>query len=115
MSSLQPGKGLTLKTDVIAETFRAEVLQGLAQSPRILKLIGILATASEPCRSYAEFTRKECAAVGVEFVLKAVGSAQNHNLLDGDGVEEAIIVANQDTSVDGIMARAFTALRRVYH
>jgi methylenetetrahydrofolate dehydrogenase (NAD+) len=109
----ESGKGLIIKADVIAESFRAEILQGLAQSPRTLKLVGILATASVPCRSYAEFTRKECAAVGVEFVLKPVGSALNPNLLDGEGVEEAIIEANQDTTVDGVMARTLTVLSQV--
>ncbi|KAH9009849.1 NAD-P-binding protein [Lactarius deliciosus] len=94
-----PPKGILLKADAIAEPFLAEVKADLAAvgPPRgPPKLVGILATASAaPSRSYAEFTRRQCTALGIAFELREVG--------EDAGVEEAIIEANADTSVDGIM------------
>jgi methylenetetrahydrofolate dehydrogenase (NAD+) len=107
--SLAP-KGVLLKADVIAEPFLAEVKQSLATLSRSRppKLIGILATTNAPSRSYAEFTRKQCVALGIEFELREVGPAlkkASEYCADGDGVEEAIIEANADDAVDGIMVR----------
>ncbi|KAI0047344.1 Aminoacid dehydrogenase-like protein [Auriscalpium vulgare] len=99
-------KGLLLKADTIAAPFQAEIRASLAQSTRARPptLVGILSTASAPSRSYAEFTRKQCDALGVRFVLKEVGAAVSGvDGVDGDGVEEAIIEANDDAEVDGIM------------
>jgi methylenetetrahydrofolate dehydrogenase (NAD+) len=97
-------KGILLKADSIAEPFLAEVKANLAavlsasSSRGPPKLVGILATASAaPSRSYAEFTRKQCTALGIAFELREVDQ--------DDGVEEAIIEANADSSVDGIMVR----------
>ncbi|KAI0797018.1 NAD-P-binding protein [Abortiporus biennis] len=103
MSVDNGGKGLLLKADPIAAAFREEIKASLAQSPRPPKLVGILSTASAPSKFYAEFTKKQCDDLGVEFVLKKTGSAIDSQLADGDGVEEAIIEANEDDSVDGIM------------
>ncbi|KAG6813041.1 hypothetical protein H0H92_014576 [Tricholoma furcatifolium] len=97
------GKGLLLKADPIAATFRDEVKVSLTQCTRPPKLVGILATSSAPSRSYAEFTKKQCAELGVNFVLKEVGAAASSDLGEGEGVEEAIIEANEDESVNGIM------------
>jgi methylenetetrahydrofolate dehydrogenase (NAD+) len=97
------GNGLLLKADTIADTFRDEVKTALAQCPRAPRLIGILASTSAPSKYYAEFTQKQCDALGVDFVLKKTGAAQNSDLEEGDGVEEAIIEANDDPNVDGIM------------
>jgi methylenetetrahydrofolate dehydrogenase (NAD+) len=95
-------KGILLKADSIAEPFLAEVKANLAavlsasSSRGPPKLVGILATASAaPSRSYAEFTRKQCTALGIAFELREVDQ--------DDGVEEAIIEANADSSVDGIV------------
>ncbi|KAH9967066.1 hypothetical protein BGW80DRAFT_1341202 [Lactifluus volemus] len=105
--SLAP-KGVLLKADVIAEPFLAEVKQSLVTLSRSRppKLIGILATTNAPSRSYAEFTRKQCVALGIEFELREVGPAlkkASEYSADGDGVEEAIIEANADDTIDGIM------------
>ena len=99
-------KGILLKAETIAEPFLAEVRSSLADvfSPSSSarappKLVGILATASAaPSRSYAEFTRRQCTSLGIAFELREVGR--------DDGVEEAIIEANADSSVDGIMVRS---------
>ncbi|KAI0080822.1 methylenetetrahydrofolate dehydrogenase [Panus rudis PR-1116 ss-1] len=98
------GKGLLLKADPIANEFKEEVKSTLAQLPKPPKLVGILSTSAAPSKFYAEFTKKQCDDLGVEFVLKKVGSALDpEKLADGEGVEEAIIEANEDESVDGIM------------
>ena len=106
-------KGILLKADTIAEPFLAEVKASLASGisrSRPPKLVGILATANAPSRSYAEFTRKQCVALGIEFELREVGAAlgegANGSRADGEGVEEAIIEANADDTVDGLMVRA---------
>ncbi len=100
------GKGLLIKSDVIAEAFHKEVKSGLANcSSRPPKLVGILASSSSPSKSYATFTKKQCEELGVEFVLRTAGAAQSSDLGEGEGVEEAIIEANEDETVDGIMVR----------
>ncbi|TCD70010.1 hypothetical protein EIP91_005260 [Steccherinum ochraceum] len=96
-------KGLLLKADPIASAFRNEVKAAITQSNRPTKLVGILSTSAAPSKFYAEFTQKQCLELGVEFVLKRTGSALETTLSDGEGVEEAIIEANEDDSVDGIM------------
>ncbi|KIK67697.1 hypothetical protein GYMLUDRAFT_68719 [Collybiopsis luxurians FD-317 M1] len=113
-SSSSSGKGLLLKADPIAATFHDEVQNILkanaaSQAARAPKLVGILSTSSKPSRTYAEFTRKQCESFGFEFVLKETGAALNREgqegqlLGEGEGVEEAIMEANEDNSVDGIM------------
>jgi methylenetetrahydrofolate dehydrogenase (NAD+) len=122
-------KGILLKAETIAEPFVAEVKASLAEAssrPRPPKLVGILASANAPSRSYAEFTRRQCVTLGIEFELREVGAAAAAAPLggrrdgatdgigtgtgdgdgDGDGVEEAIIEANADDTVHGIMVRA---------
>ncbi|KAF8165627.1 hypothetical protein B0H34DRAFT_647364 [Crassisporium funariophilum] len=96
-------KGLLLKADPIAAAFRDEVKRTLEECPTRPKLVGILATSSIPSKNYAEFTRKQCEELGVEFVLRKTGAASSPELGEGDGVEEAIIEANEDKSVHGIM------------
>lgn len=105
MPSEVSGKGLLLKADPIAAAFRDEVKRSLAECPKPPKLVGILATTSAPSKFYAEFTRKQCEDLGVEFILKKTGAALSSELGEGDGVEEAIIEANEDDSVHGIMVR----------
>lgn len=97
------GKGILLKADPIAFAFRDEVKDSLAKRPRKPKLVGILATSSAPSKFYADFTKKQCEELGFEFVLVKTGAADTGDLGEGEGVEEAIIQANGDDSVDGIM------------
>ena len=99
------GKGILLKADIIAETFSNEVKTSLSQYPRPPRLVGILATSSSPSKYYADFTQKQCDALGFGFELKKIGAAQSSDFEDGYGVEEAIIKANEDPDVDGIMVR----------
>ncbi|OSX59439.1 hypothetical protein POSPLADRAFT_1150117 [Postia placenta MAD-698-R-SB12] len=103
MSTEASGKGVLLKADPIANAFRDEIQASLATRPRPPRLVGILATSAAPSKFYAEFTKKQCDALGVEFVLRRVGAAADPTLSEGDGVEEAIIEANEDENVHGIM------------
>jgi methylenetetrahydrofolate dehydrogenase (NAD+) len=98
-------KGLLLKADSIAATFHDEVKQSLEQCRIRPKLVGILATSSAPSKNYAEYTKKQCNDLGVEFVLIETGAAVSPDLGEGYGVEEAIIEANEDNSVHGIMVK----------
>lgn len=101
------GKGLLLKAETIADAFRDEIVQVLKSRPQPPKLVGILATSAAPSRFYAEFTKKQCNGLGFDFVLKEIGAALNPENGEGDGVEEAIIEANEDDSVAGIMVSDF--------
>ncbi|GBE79858.1 Methylenetetrahydrofolate dehydrogenase [NAD(+)] [Sparassis crispa] len=103
MSTQADGNGVLLKVDSIANTFREEIKTALSTCPRPPKLVGILGTSAGPSKFYAEFTKKQCDALGVEFVLRRTGSAADLELSDGEGVEEAIIEANEDDGIDGIM------------
>lgn len=105
MGSLTARKGLLLKADPIAATFKDEVMASLAQCTTRPRLVGILATTSAPSRNYAEFTKKQCEELGVDYVLKLTGAAASPGLGEGEGVEEAIIEANEDESIHGIMVR----------
>lgn len=107
--------GKLLKADDIAAPYRADVESAIAiftNKSRKPRLIGILATDSKPSEMYAEFTRKTCEGMGVEFVLRRVGAAalkgREGEVVDSDaegdgGLESSIIEANEDPTVDGIM------------
>ncbi|KAF8528779.1 NAD-P-binding protein [Hysterangium stoloniferum] len=97
------GHGVLLKSDSIAASFRKEVLAGLGELSQPPTLVGILSTNSKPSKFYAEFTQKTCEELGFKFILKMVGSAAQSSLADGEGVEEAIIEANEDDAINGIM------------
>ncbi|KAG8687438.1 hypothetical protein FRC08_011967, partial [Ceratobasidium sp. 394] len=102
---LHSGMGKLLKADGIAAKFRKDIEEDLAHPsarPRKPCLLGILSTSSAPSRSYAQFTKKTCEAIGIEFILKEVGGAVDGGI-DGEGVEDAIIEANEYVNVDGIM------------
>lgn len=103
VTSEQAGKGILLKADPIAATFLDEVKQSIAQRTPPPKLVGILSTSAAPSKSYAEFTKKQCQGLGIDFILKKTGAALSPDLQEGEGAEEAIIEANNDSSVDGVM------------
>lgn len=105
MAAAPEGKGILLKADPIAAAFREEVTSTLKTCETKPKLVGILSTSAAPSKFYAEFTRKQCEDLGVEFVLKKTGAALSEELGEGDGVEEAILEANVDDSVHGILVR----------
>ncbi|KAF8204777.1 hypothetical protein BJ912DRAFT_939280 [Pholiota molesta] len=83
-------------------TFKDEVKASLAQCTTRPRLVGILATTSAPSKNYAEFT-KNMRRAWCGYVLKLTGAAASPDLGEGEGVEEAIIEANEDESIHGIM------------
>ncbi|CBQ72981.1 related to MTD1-methylenetetrahydrofolate dehydrogenase (NAD+) [Sporisorium reilianum SRZ2] len=96
--------------DAIKEAIQARIEQGKSRP----KLVGILATPSPPSVAYAEWTRKACEAVGIEFEIWKTwddsvevkednhkGTAPDFDL-EAD-VEDLIIAANADDKVYGIM------------
>ncbi|KAJ7872075.1 hypothetical protein B0H13DRAFT_2253599, partial [Mycena leptocephala] len=85
---MQTGKGLLLKADPIAAAFRDEVKSSLTRCLRRPRLVGILATSSAPSKFYAEFTKKQCEDLGVEFILKKTGAADTGDLGEGEGANE---------------------------
>jgi hypothetical protein len=108
------GAGKLLKADLIADQFRFDIQNTISTITRSSfkkpKLVGILAvSASKPSETYAEFTKKTCEALGVEYVLKKVGEEISEGgsgssaAEDQGSVEDAIIEANADDSVGGIM------------
>lgn len=115
-----PGK--LLQAVAIAKPFQesieAEIGQRKDKNLPVPKLVGILAKPSPPSIAYAEWTRKACEAVGINFEiwktwddedlgkdaeskLSTPESLQNFGL-EAD-VEDLILAANRDKSVDGIM------------
>ncbi|PWN26074.1 NAD(P)-binding protein [Jaminaea rosea] len=94
--------------DSITEQITQRVKDGKSR-PR---LVGILATPSPPSIAYAEWTKKACESVGMEFDIwrtwdQAPGeeppSEDDKKPGLEDDVEDLIIAANADPSVDGIM------------
>ncbi len=79
---------------VLAETYRNEIRADIARLSRPPLLVGILSAEEGPSRTYAEYTRKACEAVGVGFDLRMLPRME---------VEAAIRAANADPQVDGII------------
>lgn len=114
-----PGK--LLQAAAIAKPFQEAIESDIKQRSEagraIPKLVGILAKPSPPSIAYAEWTRKACVAVGINFEIWktwedaeqesaasencASESLQNFGL-EAD-VEDLILAANRDKSVDGVM------------
>ncbi|GHJ89121.1 hypothetical protein NliqN6_5523 [Naganishia liquefaciens] len=112
---VQPeGAGIMIPASKVHQATKAELLAWLDREDgfkrekggRVPRLVGVLATEKEDARNYAEFTRKSCESLGIEYELRQVGAARQ-SLGDQPnvsiGVEEAILEANEDDDVDGIM------------
>ncbi|RMZ75102.1 hypothetical protein DV738_g5646, partial [Chaetothyriales sp. CBS 135597] len=85
----------TVLAGTIAKGLLAEVKQGLNElGARPPHLYGILANDDHAAKVYADWTAKTCKDNGFEYTLRTVAK---------DDVEEAIMAANQDDSVDGII------------
>ncbi|CAO1625332.1 unnamed protein product [Sympodiomycopsis kandeliae] len=97
--------------DSITESIQARVASG-KRRPR---LVGILAIPSPPSIAYAEWTKKACESVGMEFEIWRTWDQKPESNTDADekefasrvgledDVEDLIIAANADESIDGIM------------
>ncbi|RSH88491.1 uncharacterized protein EHS24_001036 [Apiotrichum porosum] len=101
-------QGVLVTASKVHVPFKAELLATIAEprfQARPPHLVGILATKKEDARSYADFTKRACEQIGINFELRLVGDAREG--MDGEGVsigvEEAVMEANEDDNVDGIM------------
>ncbi|CED85458.1 methylenetetrahydrofolate dehydrogenase (nad) [Phaffia rhodozyma] len=100
------GQGITLTAVKMYPPFKKELTSAIEQikaNGGQLKLVGILGTAKEDAKTYAEFTKRSCEALGITFELRLVGQAIDSSVVAGEGVEEAIVSANNDDDVGGLM------------
>ncbi|GAA5846844.1 hypothetical protein JCM9279_004463 [Rhodotorula babjevae] len=97
---------VTVLGEHIAKPFRQELVRVTDQLSPKPKLVGILANSGAPSRAYANWTAKACEAVGIDYELREVGivaSGATEGTAEQGEVEEAILLANQDDDVNGIM------------
>jgi len=78
----------------LAAEFRHTLRREIAALPEPLRLVGVIAGPHGAARTYAEYTRKGCEDIGVQFAL------QNVERLEA---EAAIRKANADANVHGIL------------
>ncbi|KAF2397569.1 NAD(P)-binding protein [Trichodelitschia bisporula] len=83
-----------LLAGTLAKGLLAEVKADREQLQRSPLLVGFLSCSDPAARVYAEFTQKTCRENGFEFELREV---------DREELEDAIITANGDDKVDGII------------
>lgn len=112
--------GTLLQAAAIAKPFQESIESEISQRKERLpvpKLVGILAKPSPPSIAYAEWTRKACMTVGINFEIwktwddsqsaEETAEASTHQSLQNFGleadVEDLILAANRDKTVDGIM------------
>lgn len=94
----------TLLGEGIAKKFRQEITDALTNGTvKRAKLVGLLATTSAPSRAYAEWTSKACEAIGIEYELREIKPDEGDESAGQGQVEEAILEANADDEVNGIM------------
>ncbi|GAA5836160.1 hypothetical protein JCM11251_007385 [Rhodosporidiobolus azoricus] len=97
---------ITVTGEAVAKPFRADLTSAVSALPVKPKLVGILANSSSPSRAYASWTAKACEAVGIEYELREVGivaEGATEGTAEQGEVEEAILAANEDEAVNGIM------------
>ncbi|BGP36253.1 Methylenetetrahydrofolate dehydrogenase [NAD(+)] [Rhodotorula kratochvilovae] len=97
---------VTVLGEHIAKPFRQDIIKVTDQLSPKPKLVGILANSGEPSRAYANWTAKACQAVGIDYELREVGivaSGATEGTAEQGEVEEAILRANEDDAVNGIM------------
>jgi methylenetetrahydrofolate dehydrogenase (NAD+) len=78
----------------VAKPFVDELMAGVKALNRSPKLVGFLANTDPAAKMYAEWTGKTCQGIGFDYDLREV---------DKEELEEAIVQANEDDNVDGIM------------
>lgn len=86
--------GKTILASTIAKKFTKELQDGVSQLPSPPLLVGFLANSDPAAHTYAEWTGKTCGELGFRYELRVVES---------DALEDAIIDANEDDNVNGIL------------
>ncbi|KAF5103101.1 hypothetical protein D0Z00_000079 [Geotrichum galactomycetum] len=84
----------TLLAATVAKPFVEEIKAGVQALNRTPVLVGFLANNDPAARMYADWTAKTAESAGFTYELREV---------DKEELEEAIIAANEDDAVDGIM------------
>ena len=84
----------TILAGTIAKNILAEVTAGVAKLGKQPHLLGILANDDPAAQVYADWTGKTAKENGFKYTLRTVAK---------DDAEEAIIAANNDEAVDGII------------
>lgn len=84
----------TLLAGTVAKPFIEEIKAGVQALNRAPVLVGFLANIDPAARMYADWTAKTAESIGFKYELREV---------DKEELEEAIINANEDDAVDGIM------------
>ena len=79
---------------VVAARYRAEIRQEIRSLGTQLKVVGFLAGDYGPSLTYAEYTKGACEDLGITYELRTRGRLE---------LEKAIVEANEDPSVHGIM------------
>lgn len=77
----------------LAEEYRAALRTDVAALDAPLTLVGLVAEKTGPARTYAEFTAKGCASVGIEFEARDITAAT---------AERAIYEANSNPEIAGV-------------
>ncbi|KAJ9657005.1 Methylenetetrahydrofolate dehydrogenase [NAD(+)] [Neophaeococcomyces mojaviensis] len=95
MSSDTPSSCKVILAGTIAKSLLAEVKAGLAAlNGRQPHLLGVLANNDAAAKVYADWTQRTCEENGFKYSLAQV---------EKDSVEETIIAANANASIDGII------------
>ncbi|PRT53773.1 Methylenetetrahydrofolate dehydrogenase [NAD(+)] [Wickerhamiella sorbophila] len=84
----------TVLASSIAKPFAEELKDGVKQLEKKPVLVGFLANADPAARMYADWTGKTCEELGFGYELREVPKER---------LEEAILDANDDSAVDGIL------------
>ena len=96
---------MSISASSIARPFLQEVQQSASEIASKLsrkpKLLGLLANADGPSAAYARSTGKAATDAGMEFELVTIGSKEDPS--QPFDVEQAIIEANVNDGIDGIM------------
>jgi methylenetetrahydrofolate dehydrogenase (NADP+)/methenyltetrahydrofolate cyclohydrolase len=80
--------------DLVAARYRAEIRQEIRTLGTQLKVVGFLGGDYPPSITYSNYTKNACEELGIVYEVRQV-----HRL----ELERAIVAANQDSSVHGIM------------
>jgi len=80
--------------DIVAARYRAEIRQEIRALGTQLKVVGFLSGDYSPSVTYSNYTQNACEELGIGYEVRQV-----HRL----DLEQAILAANEDPSVHGIM------------
>ncbi|CCC66893.1 hypothetical protein NCAS_0A03350 [Naumovozyma castellii] len=94
---MKPGR--TILASTISKPYTEEIEKKVEQlrpiRPQGPLLVGFLANEDPAAKMYATWTQRTCESLGIRYELR--------ELEDRDFLEEAILQANRDDSIDGIM------------